>query len=45
MSLNRDAYYTLPAKVKRSNKDIFKDTVNKARKKPPVKIKNKNKTK
>jgi hypothetical protein len=45
MSLNRDAYYTLPDKVKRSNKDIFKNINTKAAKKPPVKIKNNNKTK
>ena len=45
MSLNRDAYYTLPDKVKRSNKDIFKDINTKAGKKPPVKMKNTNKAK
>jgi hypothetical protein len=45
MSLNRDAYYTTPAKVKTGNKDIFKDINAKANKKPPVKMKNKNKAK
>jgi hypothetical protein len=45
MSLNRNAYYTTPAKVKTGNKDVLKNATDKARKKPLVKMKNKNKAK
>lgn len=45
MSLNKNAYYTVPSQLKKTNKDVIKNETSKARKKPPVKMKNKNNAK
>lgn len=45
MSLNRNAYHVTPNKTKNSNKTVISSSIDKAKKRPPIKKKNPNKAK